>query len=66
MQTQAIVGIGGFPNEAMLDYVLTLGRGPRVLWVETAQREDAGWSAGMICWFEAGVTDGPLTPAAAQ
>jgi hypothetical protein len=31
MQTQTIVGIGGFPNEAMLDYVLTLARGPRVL-----------------------------------
>jgi peptidase E len=130
MQTQTILGIGGFPNEAMLDYVLTLARGPRVLWVGTAQREDAagtlewyvrlrgraevshlesfpwppadlraftlahdlilvgggntanmlaiwrlhgfdtvlreawqegivlaGWSAGMICWFEAGVTD---------
>jgi len=24
MQTQAIVGIGGFPNEAMVEYVLTL------------------------------------------
>ena len=41
MQTQTILGIGGFPNEAMLDYVLTLARGPRVLWVGTAQPEDA-------------------------
>jgi dipeptidase E len=130
MQTQTIVGIGGFPNEAMLEYVVSLAHGPRVLWVGTAHREDAatalqwydrlrgraevshleffpwppadlrsfafghdlifvgggntanmlaiwrvhgfdavlreawqegivlaGWSAGMICWFEAGVTD---------
>jgi dipeptidase E len=130
MATPTIVGIGGFPNEAMVEYVLGLARGPRLLWVGTAQREDpaatlewyerlrgraevshleffpwppqeleaftiahdvilvgggntanmlalwrvhhfdtvlreawqagivlAGWSAGMICWFEAGVTD---------
>jgi len=125
-----IVGLGGFPQEAMLEYVLGLARGRRLLYVPTASNEDpagtaewearlrgraqltplcftpwppadlraltlghdlvlvpggntanmlavwrvhgfdailreawqagivlAGWSAGMICWFEAGVTD---------
>jgi dipeptidase E len=117
-----IVGLGGFPSAEMLEYVLRLGRGRRVLYDGTASpqyvapelaadvtqlsfypwppadlRELAlahdvivvgggntanmlavwrthgfdrilreawqagivltGWSAGMICWFEAGVTD---------
>jgi peptidase E len=118
-----IVGLGGFPNAELLEYVLQLGRGRRVLYDGTASpqygappelgadvttlsfypwppanlRELAlahdvivvgggntanmlaiwrvhgfdeilreaweagivltGWSAGMICWFEAGVTD---------
>ncbi len=57
MQTRTIVGIGGFPNEAMLEYVLTLARGRRLLSVPTALAEGPYRSAGMICWFEAGVTD---------
>jgi dipeptidase E len=130
MPEQQIVAMGGFPNDALLDYVLTLARGTRVLYVPTAGMEDpsstvgwyerlrgraqmghlrfspwpptdlrdfvlghdvilvtggntanalaiwrthgfdevarqawdegvvlAGWSAGMICWFEHGVTD---------
>jgi dipeptidase E len=130
MVTPIIVGIGGFPNDAMLEYVLGLARGRKLLYVPTAGAEDryptlewyerlrgraetahlhffpwppgdlraftlandvilvgggntanmlavwrvhgfdavlreawqegivlAGWSAGMICWFEAGVTD---------
>jgi len=121
-----IVGLGGSPQDSMLDYLLGLARGPRVLYVPTANMENpysaldwherlgasvlrfnpwppadlravaldhdvilvgggntanmlavwrvhrfdrvlreawesgvvlAGWSAGMICWFEAGVTD---------
>jgi dipeptidase E len=130
MDSRTVVGIGGFPDERMLEYVLGLARGPRLLYVPTAQMEDpwftvewyerlrgraemsmlrfhpwppedlraraldhdvilvcggntanmlaiwrvhgfdrilheaweagvvlCGWSAGMICWFEAGVTD---------
>jgi peptidase E len=130
MASPTIVGIGGFPNPAMVEYVLGLARGRRLLYVPTAEAEDpystlewyerlwgraetahlhffpwppadlraftlaqdvilvdggntanmlaiwrthgfdevlretwqegivlAGWSAGMICWFEAGVTD---------
>jgi len=130
MDSPQIVGLGGFPQEPMLDYVLGLARGRRVLYVPTAANEDpsstvewyerlrgraeltplhfypwppadlraltlahdlvlvpggntanmlaiwrvhgfdailreawqagvvlAGWSAGMICWYEAGVTD---------
>jgi len=122
--------MGGFPDDALLDHALALGRGTRVLYVPTAGMEDpsstllwydrlreratmthlsffpwppanlrelvlthdaivvaggntanaiaiwqvhgfdqilreawqegillTGWSAGMICWFEAGVTD---------
>src|SRR4051794_18628053 len=121
-----IVGLGGYPADSMLDYVLGLARGRKVLYVGTAGMENpysaldwheqlgasvlrfspwppddlraftlehdvilvgggntanmlavwrahgfdkvlrdawqsgvvlAGWSAGMICWFEAGVTD---------
>ena len=123
MDSRQIVGLGAFPQESMLDYVLSLARGRRVLFDRTASPQldfaleldadvtplsfypwppedlrglalahdvilvgggntanmlavwrvhgfdlilrDAwehgvlltGWSAGMICWFEAGVTD---------
>jgi dipeptidase E len=130
MAERQIVAMGGFPADAMLDYVLGLARGRRLLYVPTAANEDpartvawyermrrraemthlhffpwppadlravalshdlvvvgggntanmlavwrvhgfdavlreaweqgvllCGWSAGMICWFEAGVTD---------
>jgi dipeptidase E len=124
MASRSIVGIGGFPNHALVEYVLGFARGRRVLvdgtaapgydgpplelpgelthfsfypWPpenlrELALSHDAilvcggntanmlavwrvhgfdrvlreawesgvvlfGWSAGMICWFEAGVTD---------
>jgi peptidase E len=122
-QSRQIVGMGGFPDEALWSHVLSLARGPRVLvdhaaspgwteplplageltdlsfypWPPQNLRELAlshdvilvcggntanmlaiwrvhgfdailreawesgvlltGWSAGMICWFEAGVTD---------
>jgi peptidase E len=124
MSSQTIVGIGGFPDAAIVDYVLGFAGGRRVLFDTTASPQgegelpdwnaeitpfsfypwppddlrelalshDAilvcggntanmlavwrvhgfdgvlreawergivlfGWSAGMICWFEAGVTD---------
>ncbi|HEY2544330.1 MAG TPA: peptidase E [Gaiellaceae bacterium] len=123
MDQRTIVGIGGFPDEGMFEYVLAHARGRKVLvdrtaspqhpdpillpgeltdltfypWPPTDLREQAlaadvilvcggntanmlavwrvhgfdavlreawesgvvlaGWSAGMICWFEAGVTD---------
>jgi dipeptidase E len=130
MDSRHIVALGGYPDDAMLDHVLGLARGPRVLYVPTAANEDpgraldwyerlhgradftplrfypwppadlraltlahdlvmvpggntanmlaiwrvhgfdailreawqsgvllTGWSAGMICWFEAGITD---------
>jgi dipeptidase E len=130
MASPQILGLGGYPDDAMLDHVLGLARGPKVLYVPTAGNEDpgraidwyerlrgradftplrfypwpppdlrsltlahdvvmvpggntanmlavwrvhgfdaivreawqagvllTGWSAGMICWFEAGVTD---------
>jgi dipeptidase E len=130
MVSRHIVGLGAFPHDSMLDYVLGLAGGSRVLYVPTAAMENpyatvdwlerlrgraelsdlrfnpwppadllgfalehdvilvgggntanmlavwrvhgfdgvlreawergvvlAGWSAGMICWFEAGVTD---------
>src|ERR1700687_1497718 len=118
-----LIGIGGFPDEAMFEYVLAAARGRRVLVARTAspQYDEAidlpgeltdlsfypwppenlrelalgsdvilvcggntanmlavwrlhgfdrilreaweagvvltGWSAGLICWFEAGITD---------
>jgi peptidase E len=123
VNTPQIAGIGGFPDERLFNYVLSLARGRRVLvdttaspqwgepinvpgepthfsfypWPPDGLRELAlahdvilvcggntanmlavwrvhgfdrilreawesgvlltGWSAGMICWFEAGVTD---------
>jgi dipeptidase E len=123
MPPRQIVGLGGYPQEAMFEYVLGLARGRRVLFDGTASPQLdalpeieadvtrlsfypwpppglralalahdvivvgggntanmlavwrahgfdrilqeawergivlAGWSAGMICWFEAGVTD---------
>jgi dipeptidase E len=130
MAERQIVAMGGFPDDALLDHVLGLARGKRVLYVPTAGMEDpsftlwwygrmreratmthlhfapwppddlrglalghdvilvaggntanaiaiwrthrfdeilreawqegvllTGWSAGMICWFEHGVTD---------
>ena len=44
-----ILAMGGGPNETLLDYVLGLGRGPRVLYVPTAGMEDA---AATVTWFE--------------
>jgi len=137
MPEPSIVAMGGYPDDALVDYVLALAPGKRVLYVPTAAKEDpastvswyerlagrgsmthlhffpwppadlrelalghdvilvtggntanalaiwrthgfdeilreawdrgvllSGWSAGMICWFEHGVTDsfGPSSP----
>src|SRR5436309_8646170 len=42
VQTSQIVGLGASPDEAMLDHVLGLARGRRVLYVPTAANEDPG------------------------
>jgi peptidase E len=46
MDLRTIVGIGGFPNDVMLDYVFGLARGGRVLVDTTASpQSDADWLA---------------------
>ncbi len=42
MVSPTIVGIGGFPERAMVEYVLGLARGRRLLYVGTASMEDPG------------------------
>ena len=44
-----IVASGGFPDDALLDYVLGLGVGRRVLYVPTAGMENA---AATVTWFQ--------------
>jgi dipeptidase E len=46
MDLRTIVGIGGFPNDVMLDYVFALARGRRVLVDTTASPQSGGdWLA---------------------
>src|SRR5438874_1940811 len=40
MARPQIVGLGGYPHDALLDYVLGMARGPRVLYVPTANMEN--------------------------
>jgi dipeptidase E len=49
MHSPQIVGLGGTPQESMLDYVLGLARGRRLLYVPTAGNEDAGRT---VEWYE--------------
>src|SRR5260221_3985632 len=49
MDSPQIVCLGGFPQEPMLDYVLGLARGRRVLYVPTAANEDPSSTVG---WYE--------------
>jgi dipeptidase E len=49
MPERQIVGMGGFPDDTLLDYVLGLARGARVLYVPTANREDTG---PVVWWYE--------------
>jgi dipeptidase E len=49
MPERQIVAMGGVPDDTLLDCVLGLGRGPRVLYVPTAGMEDANHT---ILWYE--------------
>jgi peptidase E len=59
MHSPQIVGLGGFPQEAMLEYVLGLARGRRVLYVPTAGNEDPSWT---LEWYERLRGRAELTP----
>jgi peptidase E len=49
MAERHIVPMGGFTNEELLDYVLGLARGRRLLYVPTAGREDA---SSTVLWYD--------------
>ncbi len=49
MPDPQILGMGGYPNDALLDHALGLARGGRVLYVPTASAENAG---GIVGWYE--------------
>jgi dipeptidase E len=49
MDSRTLVGIGGFPDEPLLEYVLGLARGRRLLYVPTASGEDRG---STVAWYE--------------
>jgi dipeptidase E len=59
MDSRQIVGLGGYPQDAMLDYVLSLARGSKVLYVPTASNEDP---AGTVEWYERLRGRAELTP----
>jgi dipeptidase E len=44
-----IVGLGGYPADSMLDYVLGLARGRKALYVGTADMENPTWA---LDWHE--------------
>lgn len=48
MPERRIVAMGGFPDEMLLDYVLGLAGGNRVLYVPTPSNEDP---ASTVCWY---------------
>lgn len=49
MPERQIVAMGGYPDDALLAYVLGLARGRRLLLVPTASREDP---ASTLAWYE--------------
>jgi len=49
MPDPQILGMGGYPNDALLDHALGLARGRRVLYLPTASAENAG---GIVGWYE--------------
>jgi peptidase E len=49
MPDRQIVAMGGAPDDTLLDYVLGLARGSRVLYVPTAGMEDANYA---VLWYE--------------
>jgi dipeptidase E len=44
-----ILALSGYPDDAMLDYVLSLARGARLLYVPTAAMEDP---VSTVAWYE--------------
>jgi dipeptidase E len=49
MDSPQILGLGGNPDDAMLDHALGLARGRNVLYVPTAANEDPAWA---VVWYE--------------
>jgi dipeptidase E len=49
MPEPQILGMGGYPDDALLDHALGLARGKRVLYVPTASAENA---PGTLSWYE--------------
>ena len=49
MPEPQILGMGGFPDDALLEHMLGLARGRRVLYVPSAQSESP---AGTLWWYE--------------
>jgi dipeptidase E len=49
MPDPQILGMGGYPDDALLEHALSLARGPRVLYVPTASAENA---AGIVLWYD--------------
>src|SRR6266550_8014360 len=49
MPEPQILGMGGYPDDALLDHALGLARGRRILYVPTASAENA---SGIVGWYE--------------
>jgi dipeptidase E len=49
MPEAQILGMGGYPDDALLDHALGLARGRRILYVPTASAENA---SGILGWYE--------------
>jgi dipeptidase E len=49
MPEPQILGMGGYPDDALLDHALELARGRRILYVPTASAENA---SGIVGWYE--------------
>jgi dipeptidase E len=49
MPEPQILGMGGYPDDALLDHALELARGRRILFVPTASAENA---SGIVGWYE--------------
>ena len=49
MPEPQILGMGGYPSDVLLEHLLGLARGRRVLCVPTASAENA---AGIVLWYE--------------
>jgi dipeptidase E len=58
MPEPSIVAMGGYPDDALLDHVLGLAPGKRVLCVPTAGKEDA---ASTVSWYERLAARAPMT-----